>query len=140
MVPGGRCLKCLPSLRGLEPAARPRWLMMIRRDRLSRGTIADSQVVLHELRKMGVSVWTRDQGEIKMDTATDEMIDAIHSVVARQENEVRSEKSRAVYNRKRRLANASAIDSRMGCAVTKTAMSLLTRSVPASCAKLQTTT
>jgi hypothetical protein len=74
---------------------------MIRADRLGRGSIVESQIILRDLLELGVGVFTRDQGEVKLDSAMDELISAATLAVARHENEVRREKSLAVYRRKR---------------------------------------
>ena len=74
---------------------------MIRADRLGRGRIVDSQIVLRDLRELGVAVFTRDQGPVRLDSAMDELISATTLAVAAHENEVRSEKMRSVYMRKR---------------------------------------
>jgi DNA invertase Pin-like site-specific DNA recombinase len=91
----------LADLRALDTEARPRFLLMIRADRLGRGSVIESQIVLRDLLDLGVSVVTRDQGILKLDSAMDELISAATLAVARHENEVRSEKSLAVYRRKR---------------------------------------
>lgn len=91
----------LAELRALDDDARPKRVLMIRADRLGRGSIVDSQVVLRDLLSLGVSVFTRDQGEVKLDSAMDELISAATLAVARHENEVRREKMLAVIRRKR---------------------------------------
>lgn len=91
----------LADLRALDTEARPKKLLMIRADRLGRGSIVESQIVLRDLLELGVGVFTRDQGEVKLDSAMDELISAATLAVARHENEVRREKSLAVYRRKR---------------------------------------
>ena len=91
----------LADLRALDAEARPRFLLMIRADRLGRGSVVESQIVLRDLLALGVSVVTRDQGEVKLDSAMDELISAATLAVSRHENEIRSEKSLATYRRKR---------------------------------------
>jgi|GEM_PF-2388037 DNA invertase Pin-like site-specific DNA recombinase len=91
----------LADLRALDAEARPKKLLMIRADRLGRGSIVESQIVLRDLLELGVGVFTRDQGDVKLDSAMDELISAATLAVARHENEVRREKSLAVYRRKR---------------------------------------
>jgi DNA invertase Pin-like site-specific DNA recombinase len=93
--------RLLAEIRALEPEARPKRLLMIRADRLGRGSIVESQIVLRDLRQLGVSIYTRDQGEVKLDSAMDELISAATLAVARHENEVKREKMLAVYQRKR---------------------------------------
>lgn len=91
----------LADLRALTPEARPQWLLMVRADRLGRGSIVESQIVLRDLLALGVAVFTRDQGEVKLDTAMAELISAATLAVAAHENEVRADRQLAVYRRKR---------------------------------------
>lgn len=91
----------LADLRSIDPEARPAGLLMIRADRLGRGSIIDSQIVLRDLRELGVSVWTRDQGEVKLDSTMDQLISAATLAVAAHENDVRRDKARQVRKRKR---------------------------------------
>lgn len=91
----------LAEIQALDAGARPSRLLMIRADRLGRGSIVESQIVLRDLRDLGVSVFTRDQGEVKLDSAMDELISAATLAVARHENDVRRDKMRQVRRRKR---------------------------------------
>jgi DNA invertase Pin-like site-specific DNA recombinase len=91
----------LADIRALDVEARPTRLLMIRADRLGRGSIVESQIVLRDLRDLGVSVVTRDQGELKLESAMDELISAATLAVARHENDVRRDKMRQVRRRKR---------------------------------------
>src|SRR5580700_6209669 len=91
----------LADLRALDAEARPKKLLMIRADRLGRGSIVEGQIVLRDLLEIGVSVFTRDQGEVKLDSAMDELISAATLAVARHENDVRSDKMKALRRRKR---------------------------------------
>lgn len=91
----------LADLRALDTESRPQKLLMIRADRLGRGSIVESQIVLRDLLNLGVGIFTRDQGDVKLDSAMDELISAATLAVARHENEVRREKALAVYRRKR---------------------------------------
>jgi DNA invertase Pin-like site-specific DNA recombinase len=89
------------ELRKLDAAARPGWLLMIRADRIGRGRIAESQIAQHELIDLGVRIWTRNDGELKLDSAMDQLIAAVRATTAAFENEVRVDKARAIYRRKR---------------------------------------
>jgi DNA invertase Pin-like site-specific DNA recombinase len=90
----------LADLRALDAEGRPKKLLMIRADRLGRGSIVESQIVLRDLQQLGVGVFTRDQGDVKLDSAMDELISAATLAVARHENDVRREKMVAVYRRR----------------------------------------
>jgi DNA invertase Pin-like site-specific DNA recombinase len=91
----------LADLKNLDPDARPARILVIRLDRVGRGSVAESAIVLHELLQLGVGVHTRDQGDVKLDSAMDELIAAAQLAVARHENDVRRDKMRTVYRRKR---------------------------------------
>lgn len=91
----------LADLQSIDAEARPAKLLMIRADRLGRGSIIDSQIVLRDLRELGVSVWTRDQGEVKLDSTMDQLISAATLAVAAHENDVRRDKARQARKRKR---------------------------------------
>jgi DNA invertase Pin-like site-specific DNA recombinase len=91
----------LAALRTLEPGDRPAFILMIRLDRIGRGDVMEAQVVLRELKELGVRVFTRDGGEEKIDSAMEQLISAAKSAVAAYENEVRVDKATSVYARKR---------------------------------------
>ena len=91
----------LVDLRALDAETRPKYLLMVRCDRLGRGSIVESQIVLRDLMDLGVGVVTRDQGEVKLDSAMDELISAATLAVARHENDIRSDKMLGVRRRKR---------------------------------------
>jgi DNA invertase Pin-like site-specific DNA recombinase len=91
----------IAALRSLDPGDRPEWLLMVRADRVGRGRLVESQVVLHEIADLGVRIWTRDAGEIKLDSATDQIIAAVKAGLATLENEVKRDKMNAVYRRRK---------------------------------------
>jgi len=88
------------ELRSLPVDARPRYLLVVRLDRIGRGNIAESQMLLHSFNKLGVTVWTSD-GEARLDTSTEQMLNAFHLFGALHENEIRAANARRVYVRKR---------------------------------------
>jgi DNA invertase Pin-like site-specific DNA recombinase len=90
----------LAELRALEPEGRPKFVLMIRADRIGRGDMVESQIILRDLRELGVGVYTRDQGEVKLDSAMQQAISAVTLAVAAHENEIRSEKMLVVRRRK----------------------------------------
>ncbi len=73
---------------------------MIRLDRLGREGL-EAQVVLAEILALGVRVWTRESGEAPGDTAMQRMVSAVKLFTGEQENEVRRDKAKAAYKRKR---------------------------------------
>lgn len=101
----------IAELRNCATAQLPTWLLMVRADRVGRGRIAESQIALHEIVDLGVRIWTRDSGELKLDSATDQIIAAVKAGLAGQENEVRRDKAIAVY--RRRAAAGQTIGNRL---------------------------
>jgi DNA invertase Pin-like site-specific DNA recombinase len=91
----------LADLRALDPTARPKVLLMIRADRLGRGSIIDSQIVIRDLQDLGVSLFTRDQGFVRLDSAMAELISSATLAAAAHENDVRSDKMLDVYRKRR---------------------------------------
>jgi len=89
------------ELRATPKAERPARVLMLRLDRVGRGSLIDSMVVLRELEDLGVGVFTRDGGEEKMDGPMREFITAAKLAVAGFENAVRREKSIAFHARKK---------------------------------------
>lgn len=98
--------KLVSAIEALAPAQRPQWVLMIRLDRVGRGSIVESQVILHGLKDLGVRVWTRDGGEERLDSAMEQLIAAAKLAVSTHENEVRADKASNTYARKRREGKA----------------------------------
>jgi DNA invertase Pin-like site-specific DNA recombinase len=84
---------------------RPDWLIMTRLDRLGRNAL-ECQIVLRDIRALGVRVWTRLSGEAKGDKAMERFVSAVELYVAEQENEVKRDKLLANYKRKREAGMA----------------------------------
>ncbi len=91
----------LAELRATPKAARPERLLLVRIDRLGRGTGLEGIAALAELKKLGVAVWTREDGEVKIERASDTILPAIRTIVAALENEARSDRVRAGQARRR---------------------------------------
>lgn len=91
----------LAELRALPPESRPTFVLCTRLDRVARGPIVETQLVVHDLGELGVRLWERDHGELRNETAMEQLMVAIKATVAAQENEVKSDKRRAVVARKR---------------------------------------
>jgi DNA invertase Pin-like site-specific DNA recombinase len=109
----------LLEVRATPSEARPAYVLLIRLDRLGRGSIVDSQIFARDLLALGTRLFTRDQGEIRLDSAMDELVAAVQMAVARHENDVRRDKAVAVY--KRRKAAGQVISNRppFGLTITK---------------------
>ncbi len=91
----------IAELRALPRAARPARILMIRIDRLGRGDGLDAIAALADIRKLGVTIFTREDGDVAITRATDALVPALRSITAALENEARSDKSRAMHARKR---------------------------------------
>lgn len=100
-----KLLRTLVSeLRALPAEARPAWVMMIRQDRVGRGRIDESLFILHEIRDLGPRLWLIDKGgELRLDSATDDFIAAAEAYVSTRDNELKRERLRNVYARRRQM-------------------------------------
>jgi DNA invertase Pin-like site-specific DNA recombinase len=91
----------LAELRSTPKARRPKYLLMIRLDRLGRGDGMDNIAALSEIRRLGATVFTRDDGEVRIDRAADALMPAMKSILAGMENQIKSDKWKAVHARRR---------------------------------------
>jgi DNA invertase Pin-like site-specific DNA recombinase len=96
-----KVLELVRDLKVLEKADRPKYLVMIRLDRVGRGDAIDTQLFVRDLSELGVRIWTRDSGEVLADTAMQQMIVAVKASVSAYENEVRLDKIHATIRRKK---------------------------------------
>ncbi len=81
-------------------AARPSRVLMIRIDRVGRMAL-DCIAAVARLRKLGVLLHTRQDGDVKLDTALDSLRPIFELVTAEMENAARSDKWKAVHARRR---------------------------------------
>lgn len=81
-------------------AARPQRVLMIRLDRVGRVAL-DCIAAVARLRKLGVVLHTRQDGDVKLDTALDSLRPIFELVTAEMENAARSDKWKAVHARRR---------------------------------------
>lgn len=81
-------------------AARPQRVLMIRIDRVGRQAL-DCIAAVARLRKLGVALHTRQDGDVKLDTALDSLRPIFELVTAEMENAARSDKWKAVHARRR---------------------------------------
>lgn len=91
----------LAALRDTPKAERPVRILMVRIDRLGRGTGLEVIGALAELRKLGTTVHTREDGDVKIERASETILPAIRSIVAALENETRADRVRAGQARRR---------------------------------------
>lgn len=86
--------RLLAEVERLPTNARPQWVLMLRIDRVGRGSIVESQVVVHRLKQLGVRIWTRfPEGEVKNESAMEELMVAFSAATARMDNDIKREKS-----------------------------------------------
>jgi len=91
----------LTELRATPKASRPDRVLMIRIDRLGRGDGIEAVAALAEIRRLGVAIHTRQDGDVRIDRASDAILPMLRSITGALENESRAEKSRAMHERKR---------------------------------------
>jgi site-specific DNA recombinase len=81
-------------------AARPKRVLMIRIDRVGRIAL-DCIAAVARLRKLGVLLHTRQDGDVKLETAMDSARPIFELIAAEMENAARSDKWKAVHARRR---------------------------------------
>jgi DNA invertase Pin-like site-specific DNA recombinase len=98
----------ITSLRATAPTARPAYVLMIRADRIGRGRISDSLLAQDEIvHDLGVGIWTRSEGDLKLDSPMDQLLAAVRAATASQDNHDRRDKITNVYKRRREAGAAS---------------------------------
>lgn len=90
------------ALRSTPEGKRPERVLMIRLDRLGRGTGLDSMAALSETYGLGTIVHTRQDGDVKLSRAADTIVPMFRTLIAGLENETRIDKAKATYERRRK--------------------------------------
>jgi DNA invertase Pin-like site-specific DNA recombinase len=90
----------IEELQQTPKAARPQRVLMIRIDRVGRLAL-DCIAAVAKLRKLGVILHTRQDGDVKLETAMDSLRPIFELVTAEMENAARSDKWKAVHARRR---------------------------------------
>jgi DNA invertase Pin-like site-specific DNA recombinase len=90
----------IDELERTPKATRPQRVLMIRIDRVGRMAL-DCIAAVARLRKLGVLLHTRQDGDLKLDTALDSLRPIFELVTAEMENAARSDKWKAVHARRR---------------------------------------
>lgn len=101
---GARALvsQMIAELGTMPPAERPHWLLATRFDRMGRGdSILETQIAAHKLKELGVRIWTRLSGEIKLDEPFEQLLVAVQAFQSSFENSVRRDKAVNKYKEKR---------------------------------------
>ncbi|MGA3037418.1 MAG: recombinase family protein [Vulcanimicrobiaceae bacterium] len=96
----------LAKLEATPKSQRPGRILMIRIDRLGRGLGLENIEALARLHRLGVTIHTRDDGDVRLAKASDTLMPILKSIVAGLENEARRDKAKAVIERRRRLGQA----------------------------------
>jgi DNA invertase Pin-like site-specific DNA recombinase len=91
----------LQELRDLPKSARPARVLLVRIDRLGRGDGLEIIATISEIKRLGVGLFTRDDGELKLERASDALMPAMKSILAGIENEVRADRTRAGLARRK---------------------------------------
>jgi DNA invertase Pin-like site-specific DNA recombinase len=91
----------LQELRALPKTERPSRVLLVRIDRLGRGDGLEIIATLSEIKRLGVKLHTRDDGDVKLERASDALMPAIKSILAGIENEVRADRTRAGLARRK---------------------------------------
>jgi Resolvase, N terminal domain/Recombinase zinc beta ribbon domain len=95
-------LGMLEDLTAMPPEQRPARLLMIRLERLGRGNGLEAIEVFLRLRRLGVVVHTRLDGDVSYDRASELLMPVLRFFIGGMENEVRRDKLNATYARKRK--------------------------------------
>jgi DNA invertase Pin-like site-specific DNA recombinase len=90
----------IEELQRTPKAARPKRVLMIRIDRVGRLAL-DCIAAVAQLRNLGVVLHTRQDGDVKLETAMDSVRPIFELVTAEMENAARSDKWKAVHARRR---------------------------------------
>jgi len=90
----------IDELERTPKAGRPQRVLMIRIDRVGRMAL-DCIAAVARLRKLGVVLHTRQDGDVKLETALDSLRPIFELVTAEMENTARSDKWKAVHARRR---------------------------------------
>jgi DNA invertase Pin-like site-specific DNA recombinase len=80
---------------------RPKRICMIRLDRTGRGLGLDAIAALAEIHKLGVTIHTRQDGDVSLTRVTDVFLPVIRVLTAATENEARRDKALATYKKRR---------------------------------------
>jgi hypothetical protein len=94
-------LGMLADLEKLPPEQRPHRILMIRLERLGRGDGLEAMNAFLQLRRLGVVVHTRLDGDVETNRASELLMPVLRFFIGGMENEVRRDKLVALYQRRR---------------------------------------
>ena len=91
----------IADLEALRPEQRPGRVLMIRLERLGRGDGLEAMEAFLRIRRLGIVVHTRLDGDVGYDKASELLMPMLRFFIGGMENEVRRDKLNAYYDRKR---------------------------------------
>ncbi len=97
----GLTVSMIADLERLAPPERPQRILMIRLERFGRGDGTEAMEVFLKVRKMGIVVHTRLDGDVGYGRASELLMPVLRFFVGGMENEVRRDKLNAMYERRR---------------------------------------
>jgi DNA invertase Pin-like site-specific DNA recombinase len=97
----GLASQMINELEELPPESRPERVCMIRLERLGRGDGTDAIESFLRIRKLGVIVHTRLDGDVSYGKASELLMPVLRFFIGGMENEVRRDKLNATYARRR---------------------------------------
>jgi DNA invertase Pin-like site-specific DNA recombinase len=105
----GLCDGMVDAIEALPKGRRPQRILMIRLDRMGRGTGLSPFLAFARLCTMGITIETRQDGAIRVEKTQDSLLPLMRFYVGGFENDVRRDKLRATYAKKRvkRAADAT---------------------------------
>jgi DNA invertase Pin-like site-specific DNA recombinase len=102
----GLMRRLIAELAELPRVRRPARLLTIRLDRFGRGNGLDPFDAFKQIHDLGVLVHTRQDGDLRIDKASDSIVPFLRLWIGAIENEARTDKITEVYRRRRERASA----------------------------------
>ncbi|MGD0967763.1 MAG: recombinase family protein [Candidatus Aquilonibacter sp.] len=112
----GLTLSMIEDLGRLPPQERPNRILMIRLERLGRGDGSEAMEVFLKVRRLGIVVHTRLDGDVGYGRASELLMPVLRFFIGGMENEVRRDKLLSMYERRRvaqRTDPTRAVSSKM---------------------------
>jgi DNA invertase Pin-like site-specific DNA recombinase len=87
----------LAALRATPPKERPKRILLTRIDRLGRGLAIEAIGALAEIRKLGVTLHTRESGDVRLERVADAVDPMFRALAGAFENEGKRDRVNAMY-------------------------------------------
>lgn len=84
----------LSDLRQTPKSERPQLIVMTRQDRIGRGRLVDTALILRDIYDLGAKIYTLADGLLKLDDPMDELVAMVRQASASQENRDRTDRAR----------------------------------------------